>query len=181
MYKNGSDLEKHRNVELKARLNGENGYTHRVAIAKQLTGSEGITITQKDVFFNATTGRLKLRYLQDKPSELISYDRTDVAGPKLSIYSKLDVTEPALLEQILSETVGVRGRLNKTRLLFLHEQTRIHLDVVESLGHFLEFEVVLTPDQSLEQGQAIADKMKELFEISDADLMTGAYIDELLK
>ena len=93
----------------------------------------------------------------------------------------MDVAEPALLEQILAETVGVRGRLNKRRLLFLHGQTRIHLDVVESLGHFMEFEVVLEPEQTLAQGQSIVDEMKRLFELSDADLMTGAYIDELLK
>ncbi|XP_040173123.1 uncharacterized protein LOC120905891 [Anopheles arabiensis] len=173
--------DKHRNVELKARLGGEEGYERRVAIAKQLTGTDGTVITQRDVFFHATTGRLKLRYLEDKPSELISYDRSDVAGPKLSLYSKMDVAEPALLEQILAETVGVRGRLNKRRLLFLHGQTRIHLDVVESLGHFMEFEVVLEPEQTLAQGQSIVDEMKRLFELSDADLMTGAYIDELLK
>uniref|UniRef100_A0A182MDM1 CYTH domain-containing protein n=1 Tax=Anopheles culicifacies TaxID=139723 RepID=A0A182MDM1_9DIPT len=173
--------DKLRNVELKAKIHGEDAFAHRVAIAKKLTGTDGTVITQNDVFFNASKGRLKLRYLTHKKSELISYDRPDVTGPKLSLYSKMDIDEPECLEQILSETIGVRGKLDKKRLLFLHDQTRIHLDAVASLGHFLEFEVVLRPEQTIEEGQAVVAEMKRLFEISDEDLMTGAYIDQLLK
>ncbi|XP_052899719.1 uncharacterized protein LOC128306306 [Anopheles moucheti] len=180
MEANGT-ADKLRNVELKAKIHGEDEFARRVTIAKKLTGTDGTVITQSDVFFNASQGRLKLRYLTHKKSELISYDRPDVAGPKLSLYSKMDIDEPKCLEQILSETVGIRGKLDKKRLLFLHGQTRIHLDAVTSLGHFLEFEVVLKPEQTIEEGQVVVAEMKRLFEISDEDLMTGAYIDQLLK
>uniref|UniRef100_A0A182MZZ9 CYTH domain-containing protein n=1 Tax=Anopheles dirus TaxID=7168 RepID=A0A182MZZ9_9DIPT len=170
-----------RNIELKATLGSADAFAHRVAIAKKLTGTDGTPIVQSDVFFNATKGRLKLRYIKNgsvtERSELISYDRPDEAGPKLSLYDKMDVNEPQLLERILAETVGVRGRVDKTRLLFLHGQTRIHLDDVASLGHYLEFEVVLTPDQTIEQGQTVVDELKRLFEIADDQLITGAYMD----
>lgn len=69
--------DKHRNVELKARLGGEEGYERRVAIAKQLTGADGTVITQRDVFFHATTGRLKLRYLEVSTSETSRAKQTD--------------------------------------------------------------------------------------------------------
>ncbi|XP_035903401.1 uncharacterized protein LOC118508051 [Anopheles stephensi] len=180
MEADGSNSDKLRNIELKAKIADEDAFAHRVSIAKQLTGTDGVVIVQKDVFFKASQGRLKLRYLTEKKSELISYDRPDVAGPKLSLYSKLDVDQPELLEQILAETVGVRGTVAKKRLLFLAGQTRIHLDVVEGLGHFLEFEVVLTPDQTIEDGQTVVAEMKRLFEIADEDLMSGAYIDKLV-
>uniref|UniRef100_A0A182Q3K9 CYTH domain-containing protein n=1 Tax=Anopheles farauti TaxID=69004 RepID=A0A182Q3K9_9DIPT len=178
-----ADGNKLRNIELKATLRDAAGFEQRVAIAKQLTGTDGTVIVQHDVFFDAAKGRLKLRYIktdQDtERAELISYDRPDEAGPKLSLYSKYDVNEPKLLEQVLAETVGVRGRVDKTRLLFLHDQVRIHLDNVVSLGYYLEFEVVLKPEQTIEQGQTVVDEMKRLFQITDDQLITGAYMDLL--
>ncbi|XP_053678682.1 uncharacterized protein LOC128729058 [Anopheles nili] len=181
MGENTNNADKHRNIELKAKVNGEEDFEHRLAIAKKLTGGTGTLINQKDVFFNVSKGRLKLRYLTDKKSELISYDRPDVAGPKLSVFSIMNVDDPQLLEKMLAETVGVRGRVIKKRWLFLQDQTRIHLDIVESLGHFLEFEVMLRSDQSIEEGQEIVAQMKRTFEISEDDLIHGAYIDQLLK
>lgn len=71
--------------------------------------------------------------------------------------------------------------MKKNRWLFLYEQTRIHLDKVENLGNFLEFEVCLKPEQSIDDGTNIANKMMELFEIKQENLMSGAYLDELLK
>lgn len=54
-----------RNVEIKAQLaGGADGFQRRVDIARRLTGSEGELIRQRDVFFRAEKGRLKLRYLE---------------------------------------------------------------------------------------------------------------------
>lgn len=119
--------------------------------------------------------------MQTKKSELIQYFRPDVGGPKLSTYHKLDLDEPKLMETILAESVGIKGEVKKLRHLFLLEQTRIHLDDVEGLGYFLEFEVVLRPEQSVEDGTEIANAMMKKFEIEDKDLIQGAYMDKLLK
>lgn len=89
--------------------------------------------------------------------------------------------EPAVLEKILRQSNGTLGVLAKRRLLFLHEQTRIHMDDVQDLGHFMEFEVCLRPEQTLEQGQAIAEQLCQTFNIATADLMTGSYFDALTK
>ncbi|XP_058115860.1 uncharacterized protein LOC131287931 [Anopheles ziemanni] len=181
MASNTVNEPKFRNIELKAKLDGPDGYQRRVAIAKELTNSEGTVIHQNDVFFVTSVGRLKLRYLTHKKSELISYSRPDVPGPKLSEYSKMDIDEPHCLEEILAETIGVRGRVVKRRLLFLYGQTRVHLDEVEQLGNYLEFEVVLKPNQTIEEGQAIVEDLKRTFELDDHQLITGAYIDHIEK
>lgn len=113
---------------------------------------------------------------------LIQYARPDQSGPKLSEFDVLDVAdEPDKLDRMLSNSLGVIGEVKKSRYLFLHEQTRIHLDKVDNLGSFLEFEVCLRPEQSIEEGTQIANDLMKVFEISDADLMTGAYMDELLQ
>lgn len=173
-----------RNVEIKARIpGGAEEFKRRLEVAKNLTGVNGELIIQRDVFFKSPQGgRLKLRYLQAPArSQLVYYDRPDVAGPKLSKYNKIEVDEPAVLEKILGQSNGTLGTLAKRRLLYLHNQTRIHMDDVTDLGHFMEFEVCLAPEETLEQGQAIAEKLCETFRIAPADLMTGSYFDALTK
>ncbi|KAH8421350.1 hypothetical protein KR009_002641 [Drosophila setifemur] len=174
-----------RNVEVKARIpGGADGFARRLDIARKLTGCQDAElIVQRDVFFESPLGgRLKLRYLQPPArSQLVYYDRPDVAGPKLSTFNKTEVDEPAVLEKILRQSNGTLGVLAKTRHLFLHGQTRIHLDEVEDLGHFMEFEVCLTPEQTLEQGQVIAEQLSKEFGIQEEDLMTGSYFDALRK
>lgn len=80
---------------------------------------------------------------------------------------------------VLKPALGVKGEVKKTRHLFLYGQTRIHLDEVHKLGHFMELEVVLTPDQTLEDGKKIADDLMNKLEINEEDLITGAYLDQL--
>ncbi|XP_013100726.2 uncharacterized protein LOC106082645 [Stomoxys calcitrans] len=169
-----------RNIEIKARVGSDEEFTKRVEIAKTLTKSNGEVIVQRDVFFNSQSGRLKLRYLQPPArSQLVYYDRPDVAGPKLSKFNKIEVDEPEVLEKILTQSNGAKGIVAKTRYLFMYERTRIHLDKVEQLGNFMEFEVCLLPEQTIEEGQAVADKLMKEFGIQEADLMTGAYFDEI--
>lgn len=115
------------------------------------------------------------------PSQLIFYNRPNVEGPKLSQYSYVETDQPELMEQVLADSIGVRGIVQKTRYLYLYKQTRIHFDKVDKLGVFMEFEVVLQPDESIELGTGIAEELMKVFGIKDEDLMDGAYMDELLK
>lgn len=112
---------------------------------------------------------------------LVQYARPDISGPKLSEFDVLEVTEPEKLDRMLSASLSVIGEVKKQRYLFMYEQTRIHLDKVEGLGTFLEFEVCLRPEQTVEDGTEVANKLMELFDIKETDLMTGAYMDELLQ
>lgn len=61
-----SDIPDKRNIEIKARIQDAAEYKKRVDIAKDLTKTDGEIIPQRDVFFNVTNGRLKLRYLTVK-------------------------------------------------------------------------------------------------------------------
>ena len=100
---------------------------------------------------------LQLRVENGGGGKLILYHRPDIAGPKLSDYTiatteaspllaltleaAVDPQTPAELGAILGQSLGELGRVRKQRLLFLVGQTRVHIDTVEGLGHFLELEV----------------------------------------
>ncbi|PIO60359.1 hypothetical protein TELCIR_18146, partial [Teladorsagia circumcincta] len=90
-----------RNVEIKAKVRNRDEI---IRLARELTGKEPAVLQQQDVFYNSPEGRLKMRTVEEDEvarSELIWYDRPDIAGPKESKFYKLDVP------QEISETLSV--------------------------------------------------------------------------
>ena len=63
-------------------------------------------------------------------------------GPKLSDFSKTTIPDPLALKEVLSKALGVKGVVLKKRILFMYNQTRIHIDDVVGLGDFMELEVL---------------------------------------
>ncbi|XP_036828544.1 uncharacterized protein LOC118947720 isoform X6 [Oncorhynchus mykiss] len=85
------------------------------------------------------------------------------------------------LMTVLADSLGVKGEVRKERRLFLVGQTRVHLDSVEGLGHYMELEVVLREDQRPEEGEAIARSLMKELGVGNDSLVTGAYVDLLLE
>uniref|UniRef100_A0A3B3VK15 Si:ch211-156b7.4 n=1 Tax=Poecilia latipinna TaxID=48699 RepID=A0A3B3VK15_9TELE len=166
------------NVEIKAKVSDPEEFAK---MAVQLSQSEGTIIRQHDTFFNCSRGRLKLRDFMNGSGQLIFYERPDTDGPKLSRYSISPTSDPPGLKVVLSDALGVKGEVRKERRLFLIGQTRVHLDTVEGLGHFMELEVVMRPQQSVDEGQQVAVELMEQLGVSEDHLVTGAYMDLILQ
>lgn len=164
------------NIEIKARVRN---FAELQTRAAALSDVPVEVILQEDTFFHVPRGRLKLRLLAPGRAQLVYYERPDQDGPKRSNYHIFETTDPENLKTALSLALGVRGVVRKTRHLYLAGQTRIHLDDVEGLGHFMELEVVLRPGQSDAEGQAIARDLMTRLGIRDEDLLEGAYMDLL--
>ncbi|XP_037078169.1 uncharacterized protein LOC119099169 [Pollicipes pollicipes] len=168
-----------RNVEIKARVRDASRLRQ---LAAELSGSAGHKLVMRDTFFSSASGRLKLREQTGAPNQLIFYDRPDTAGPKLSDFCYAAVGDDvAALRDTLGRALGVRGDVQKTRLLFMVDQTRVHVDSVAGLGDFMELEVKLREDQTLEQGQAVAEALMKQLEVEPTDLIDCAYVDMLEK
>jgi len=166
------------NIEIKARVNDFDELRQR---AEAVSDTPVQVIPQEDTFFHTPKGRLKLRLLKPDYAQLVYYERPDQDGPKRSNYHIYETHNPAGLKTALSQALGVRGVVRKTRFLYLAGQTRIHLDDVEGLGHFMELEVVLRDDQSEAEGQSIAEDLMARLGIRKEDLLEGAYMDLLEK
>jgi predicted adenylyl cyclase CyaB len=166
------------NVEIKAILKNR----PRVeAIAAQLSDAGPEVILQEDIFFRCDGARLKLRILGPERGELIRYERADVADTRCSRYRIARTSDPQVLLDILTRTLGRTGVVKKTRTLYLIGQTRVHLDQVQDLGDFLELEVVLRPPQSESEGKNIAEALLSSFKIDRQQLVGEAYIDLLAR
>ena len=165
-----------RNIEIKARVAQPSRLLDDVI---EIADRGPTVFAQDDTFFACPAGRLKLRMFGATEGQLIFYRRDDLAGPKLSEYVMASTAEPDAMRGVLTLAYGVVGRVRKTRTLFLIGATRIHLDDVEGLGHFLELEVVLAPAETIEHGQAIAEDLMRKLSIEPATLVRRAYIDLL--
>ncbi|MCR4314731.1 MAG: class IV adenylate cyclase [Planctomycetes bacterium] len=166
------------NIEIKARVIDIDALRKKVdAIATEAPR----IIAQEDVFFSVNAGRLKLRIFSADHGELIYYERPNNSGPKESKYQIYNTDNPSLLRAILSSSLGEKVIVKKMRELFMIRETRVHLDLVESLGTFVEIEVVLREDQTPADGESIAVQLMEKLGISEKDLIPDAYADMILK
>ena len=164
------------NIEIKACVDD---FAALKARAEPLSDQPLQVIPQEDIFFNTEKGRLKLRVLAPDLGYLIYYERPDQEGPKRSDYHLAETRNPENLKTALSLALGVRGVVKKIRYLYMVGQTRIHLDEVEGLGHFMELEVVLRERQSDAEGQAIAEDLMRRLGVREELLIEGAYMDLL--
>lgn len=165
-----------RNIEIKARIDSvESLLPKAAAIADQ----GPVEIFQDDTFFNCANGRMKLRAFSEEEGELIFYRRSNLQGPKESFYVRSPTSTPGTLREALSHAYGRKGRVQKHRTLFLIGRTRVHLDRVKDLGHFLELEVVLNEGELPEAGVEEAHSLMDRLGVEASQLIEGAYVDLL--
>jgi adenylate cyclase class IV len=132
------------NVELKAELRD-------LPLARSICLAIGAipitTLDQTDTYFKLPAGRLKRRETLGEPTQYIFYHRADLIRPRISTFTIYNESEAILLYAVHNLPEWVRVR--KTRELFMLDHLRIHLDRVEGLGAFVEFESLITPNHAV--------------------------------
>ncbi len=164
------------NIELKARC-ADLAAARRTALA--LGARPAGVLEQTDTFFRAPGGRLKLRETNDAPAQLIPYARPDEPGAKQSEYVVLPVEQPDAARRLLTRILGAAGVVRKRRELLLLDNVRIHLDDVEGLGTFIEFEAVLGPGRTPESERRRLADLADAFGVRPQDVESRAYVDLL--
>ena len=164
------------NVEIKA--NATN-FNEQKMIAESLTGKPPEVLIQEDIYFNIPRGRLKLRVLSINKGQLIYYERPDEPGPKISKYQIYESSTPNKLIEVLESSYGIRNIVRKERHLYIYKRTRIHFDIVDSLGEFIELEVVMGRNDNQSNGTEEANFLIKKLMINNEDLINCSYIDLL--
>jgi homotetrameric cytidine deaminase len=165
-----------RNVELKARdPDPERSLERCVALGAEDRGE----LRQRDTYFAARRGRLKLREQEPGAAELIAYERPDAAEARESRYRIAPVREPQALREALDAALGTVVVVDKRRRLFLWEGVRIHLDRVEGLGAFVELEGVAADGSDLAREADQVGRLRAELDIGDAALEAASYSDLL--
>ena len=159
-------------IEIKARVKSLDPIREKIeSWGTKLQG----TYLQTDTYFNTASDRLKMREVEGEPTAmLIYYDREDIPDPKQSDILIVETGEPETLKAILGRSIGVKVIVEKTREIYQHQGTQVHLDMVEGLGTFIEFERPIT---DLPEDRKVLEALMDELNIKAEDLITVSYSD----
>jgi homotetrameric cytidine deaminase len=166
-----------RNVEVKA-LDPEP--ERSLAICRELGAEDRGVLVQRDTYFRAPSGRLKLREERDAGATLVQYDRPDAAAARVSRYRLVAVEDADGLREALDAALGTLVIVEKQRRLLLWKGVRIHLDQVDGLGDFVELEGVAEPGSDLGAERRRVDALAEALGIVPERIVAESYSDRLL-
>ncbi len=163
-------------VELKARVTSGEEVRRRLESAGAVLER---TIRQKDVYFENVVGRLKHRAEVPGQNQLVYYQRPNVKSTKESRIRLESIPPGDNLLTHLSNTLGVQTVVEKTRRVYRWKDTQVHIDLVDGLGEFLEFEhEVMDPAEVGSWHERLMEMFLELGGSRD-DLIEGSYSDML--
>ena len=139
-------------------------------------------VRQEDIYFRVGKGRLKLRAVDGKDEgTLIYYQREDRPDPKRSRVSLLPVAKATGLRALLRAALGLLVEVRKRRRIFRWGEVQVHLDEVEGLGTFLEFERMIDSDDEAGRAEAEFSELRKSLRVLEKDLVAGSYSDMVLE
>lgn len=139
-------------------------------------------VDQVDTYFRVPQGRFKKRESvvggQPMVIEYIYYDRTDRTLPKLNHYTVY--TEQQATQRFGTNPLPIAAEVRKRREVYRLDVVTIHLDEVEALGLFIEFESVVTPSHNVADGHRIIADLRKAFESAMGEPLSPGYLDLML-
>jgi predicted adenylyl cyclase CyaB len=162
-----------KNLEIKVKLHS---HTEIKTILKQNNIKLAEVLNQKDIYYKNDKGLLKLR-IENNKHTLIFYDRNENSPKRWSDYHLLEfghVNPHNFLKRFMDVLVIV----SKKRELYLYKNTRIHLDAVKNLGHFLELETRVV--KGLKDAEVRFDRLLDLLKLKDKKEIRASYKNLLL-
>lgn len=146
------------NVEFKAELRNLEAARRQCAAL----GAERIGfLRQTDTYYRLADGRLKRRTAPGEPVEWIYYHRPDRVTPKMSNYTIL--TDEQARRRWGTTNLRPWVTVTKTRELWMIDGVRIHLDEVDGLGNFVEFEAMVSREFDVKACHLATQELREIF------------------
>jgi adenylate cyclase class IV len=163
-----------RNIEIKVRIADMN---QARAVCTSLGAHPLGTEEQTDRYYATdATRRLKLRTISGRPAELIEYRRPETAGVRASDYSIAPVRD-ATAGVCLVPSGPPLVMVHKRREVLLWHNVRIHLDIVDGLGTFLELEAIVDERHDDAACRAQVAELMGALALSESDLIAASYAD----
>ena len=146
------------NIEFKAELRD----TAAARRQCRLLGATRIgLLRQTDTYYRLAEGRLKRREAPGEPVEWILYHRRDIVRPKMCDYVIL--TEAQARRRWGTHSLKEWVKVVKKRELWMLENVRIHLDDVQSLGRFIEFEAAVDKEHDAKSCHQSINQLRRAF------------------
>ncbi|MHC4415431.1 MAG: class IV adenylate cyclase [Planctomycetota bacterium] len=160
------------NIEFKAEL------LDLVAARRQcaVLGAQRIgAIRQTDTYYKLHEGRLKKREGPGEPTEWIHYHRADLVRPRMCHYTIL--SDEQAKRRWGSQSLRAWLKVTKTRELWMLDNVRIHLDQVDRLGAFIEFEAAVSRKHDVQACHQAINHLRHVFGVSLGEPLAASYCD----
>ena len=178
-----------RNIEYKAELRDP---ALARTIARRIGAVHKETMQQTDTYYRIADARLKRREIlfvevaghgqriagSERVTEYIRYERRDQARARASEY---EVYSPERFRELYGERgapeAGVVVR--KVRELWMYDWVRVHIDRVEGLGMYIEFEAPVLDERPVETCREVVAGLIEAFRPAMGEAIARGYADLL--
>ena len=168
-----------KNIEYKVKV-----ANHLDVIAKlrAMKARKKVVLKQTDTYIPCDEGRLKIRQIHHKFSELIFYKRVNRKNSKNSFYDivTLSSEQGRLIAKIFTAAYTKAITVSKKRELWMYKHTRIHIDTVDHLGKFVELETVIKTISS-RAGQKEHAFVKRALQLEKYKALATSYGDMIKK
>ncbi len=164
------------NLEIKVRIDN-------LAEIAEILGAFFIEeLFQTDTYFVTKKGsRLKLREQKGKEPYIIRYDREDIPGEKFSNYVFYRIGDFAAFMEVFQDALTAELVIIKKRSLYLIDNARVHLDQVDSLGSFLEIEVLIENETQRRSAPALLQRILKLVNLGNVEGIDCGYRELKMK
>ncbi len=162
------------NLELKIKIDNRSEVLERVKLIDAHYIGE---LKQVDIYYKINNGLLKLR-LENGSQTMIKYIRNETQDDRWSDYQLISL-EKNDAKEYFKDILEVETIVEKQRLLYLFDNTRIHIDSVKDLGSFLELETIVVKGK-----KDAAQRFEEiigLLSLSKKDEIRKSYRDLMLE
>ncbi len=160
------------NIEFKAELRNPSAARQQ---CKLLGATRMGLLHQTDTYYRLAEGRLKRREAPGEPTEWIFYHRRDIVRPRMSDYAIL--TDAQARRRWGTQSLKEWIRVVKRRELWLLDNVRIHLDEVQGLGDFIEFEAVVSEKYDTKSCHASIRRLRDVFGPTMGEPVAPSYSD----
>lgn len=161
-----------KNIEFKVEL-------RHLAAARQQCNAIGATrqgvLVQVDTYFKLADGRLKRRETVGQATQWIWYHRADDIRPRPSDYAVL--SEEQALRRWGTHSLRPWLEVRKRRELWIIDNVRIHLDEVEDMGTFIEFEAIVSEELDADACLAAVTELRQIFAPVLGEAVAVSYSD----
>jgi len=162
------------NLEIKVKVKN---FDTILSNLKKLKAKKNGVLKQKDVYFASSKGLLKLRK-EGKNQQLIRYQRNEKGKNRWSNFEILELHQ-AHAESFLRNLLTCEVVVEKERILFMYNDTRIHLDKVKKLGNFVELETKVLSTKK--EAQKRFHFLVESLQLKPKEQLRASYHDLLLQ
>jgi predicted adenylyl cyclase CyaB len=162
------------NLELKIKVDNP---VEMIEMLNEINAEFKGELGQIDIYYKIKNGLLKLR-LENGSQTLIKYFRNEKTGNRWSDYQLISL-ERNDAREYLKDVFEVETVVEKKRLLYLYDNTRIHIDTVKDLGSFLELEtlVINGKEDAWKRFQSVIDMLS----LDKEDEIRKSYRDLILE